>query len=191
MSTQKSSVRIIGGEHKSRRLHFTDQGGDIRPTSDRLRETLFNWLQFDLPGSRVLDLYAGSGILAAEALSRGAASAELVELNHRRANDLRQQLTPLFNQRAKVHSLNALDWLQRQHEHAFNVVFVDPPYDLGVASESCNLLVSNRLLTTNALVYVETRSHELPPDVPNGWMLHREKIAGEAAARLYTTAASP
>lgn len=79
MSARKSTVRIIGGEHRGRRLMFTDQNGDLRPTGDRMRETLFNWLQFELRDKRVLDLFAGSGVLGAEALSRGAAHAVLVE----------------------------------------------------------------------------------------------------------------
>ena len=75
----RGQVRIIGGSHRGHRLQFVDHGGDLRPSSDRMRETLFNWLQFDLPGMRVLDLFAGSGVLGAEALSRGARQAVLVE----------------------------------------------------------------------------------------------------------------
>src|SRR5690554_7683990 len=96
MTSRKSSLRIIGGENRGRRLQFTDQDGDLRPTSDRLRETLFNWLQFELRGKRVLDLFAGSGALAAEALSRGAAHAVIIEKKPERAADLSKQLKPIL-----------------------------------------------------------------------------------------------
>jgi 16S rRNA (guanine966-N2)-methyltransferase len=185
MSTKKSSVRIIGGEHRSRRLHFTDQGGDLRPSTDRVRETLFNWLQFDLADRRVLDLFAGSGILAAEALSRGAVSAELIEKKPQRAGDLRRELEPIFGARVSICNEDALRWLRRPTGHQFDLVFIDPPYDLGVVSEVCGLLHTQDWLLPNSLVYVETRSHDPLPALPDGWQLQREKLAGEVAARLY------
>lgn len=184
MSISKSSLRIIGGEHRSRRLHFTDQDGDLRPSTDRIRETLFNWLQFELPGRRVLDLFAGSGILAAEALSRGAAVAELVEKKPQRASDLRKQLKPLFGDQVHIHALDALRWLQLPGA-AFDLVFVDPPYDLGITEAACAALVTHNKLAPNALIYVETRSHDMPPELPLGWQLLKEKRAGEVFARLY------
>lgn len=188
MAISKSSVRIIGGEHRSRRLHFTDQGGDLRPSTDRLRETLFNWLQFELAGKHVLDLFAGSGILAAEALSRGAASAELVEKKPQRADDLRRELKPLFGERARVHALDALRWLAlpaAPDERQFDLVFVDPPYDLGIVTSACAALEQQQKLAQDALIYVETRAHDDAPTLPNNWQLLKEKLAGEVAARLY------
>ena len=103
-ATSKGQVRIIGGERRGHRLQFVDQGGDLRPSSDRMRETLFNWLQFELPGLRVLDLFAGSGVLGAEALSRGAQRAVLVEKKRERAADLKRQLLPLFDDRIEIHT---------------------------------------------------------------------------------------
>lgn len=185
MSTRKSSVRIIGGEHKSRRLAFTDQKGDLRPSTDRLRETVFNWIQFDIGGKRVLDLFAGSGILAAEALSRGAAEAELVEKKPRRADDLKRKLKPLFAERVSVHAQDALRWLAHPADRRFGLVFVDPPYDLGLVNESLQLLDDYDWLEPDALVYVENRARDEAPRVPIDWQLLREKKAGEAAARLY------
>lgn len=188
MAISKSSVRIIGGEHRSRRLHFTDQGGDLRPSTDRLRETLFNWLQFELAGKHVLDLFAGSGILAAEALSRGAARAELVEKKPQRADDLRRELKPLFGERARVHALDALRWLAlpaAPDERQFDLVFVDPPYDLGIVTSACAALEQQQKLAQDALIYVETRAHDDAPTLPNNWQLLKEKLAGEVAARLY------
>ena len=92
---------------------FTDQNGDLRPTGDRMRETLFNWLQFELRDKRVLDLFAGSGVLGAEALSRGAAHAVLVEKKAERAADLSKQLKPVFAERVFIQLADALKWLPR------------------------------------------------------------------------------
>ncbi|ERP89235.1 hypothetical protein A15D_00329 [Alcanivorax sp. MD8A] len=185
----KGQVRIIGGAQRGLRLQFVDQGGDLRPSSDRLRETLFNWLQFELPGLRVLDLFAGSGVLGAEALSRGAATATLIEKKRERAVDLDRQLQPLFAERACVEARDALIWLQ-QPATPFDLVFVDPPYDLGLVEPACRSLEQHGWLAPQAWVYVESRSHDSPPQVPARWQLHREKRAGEIHARLFRCASS-
>jgi 16S rRNA (guanine966-N2)-methyltransferase len=182
MTARKSSLRIIGGEHRGRRLQFTDQNGDLRPTGDRMRETLFNWLQFELRDKRVLDLFAGSGALGAEALSRGAAHAVLVEKKAERAADLSKQLKPLFGGRIFIQQADALKWLPRA-EGPFDLVFIDPPYDLGAQQPACELLIQHRLLAPNARVYVESRRSDTPPSVP--WVLEKEKVMGDAVARLY------
>jgi 16S rRNA (guanine966-N2)-methyltransferase len=147
-----------------------------------MRETLFNWLQFELREKRVLDLFAGSGVLGAEALSRGAAHAVLVEKKPERAADLSRQLKPLFGARVFIQQADALKWLARA-EGAFDLVFIDPPYDLGAQQPACDLLVEHRLLAPGAWVYVESRRRDLAPSVP--WTLEKEKIMGDAAARLY------
>lgn len=185
MSTSKGSVRIIGGEHRGRRLGFTDHNGDLRPTGDRLRETLFNWLQFETAERAVLDLFAGSGALAAEALSRGAASADLIEKKPARARDLSQQLKPLFEGRATIHCADAMDWLARVPARHFDLVFVDPPYDLHLQAPACEILQARDLLADHALVYVESRRQDAAPTVPGQWQLRREKLAGDVRAQLY------
>jgi len=182
--TSKGQVRIIGGERRGHRLHFVDQRGDLRPSSDRMRETLFNWLQADLPGARVLDLFAGSGVLGAEALSRGAAHALLVEKKRDRCADLSRQLTPLFGERLQVRCADALKWLGRCEEQ-FDLVFVDPPYDLGLAAPACAALEELGLLKPEARIYVESRRHDPAPAVPQAWERLREKDGGDVRARLY------
>ena len=184
MSTSKGSVRIIAGEHGGRRLHFTDQGGDLRPSGDRLRETLFNWLQFELRDKRVLDLFAGSGVLAAEALSRGAAHAVLVERKAARAADLSKQIKAIFGDRAFIQQADALKWLARTGG-PFDLVFIDPPWDLGLTEPACQALEDHALLAPNALVYVESRSHDTAPRVPDNWQLEKEKTGGDARAQLF------
>ena len=189
MTVSKGSVRIIGGEHRGRKLQFTDQGGDLRPSGDRMRETLFNWLQFELRDRRVLDLFAGSGVLAAEALSRGAAHAVLVEKKRERAADLSRQLKPLFGTRIFIQAADALTWLTRQPPQApFDLVFIDPPYDLGLAAPACAALEAAQLLTPDALIYLESRRHDPAPEVPVGWQCIKEKTGGDVRAQLYRRA---
>ncbi|HIK75390.1 MAG: 16S rRNA (guanine(966)-N(2))-methyltransferase RsmD [Alcanivorax sp.] len=182
--TSKGQVRIIGGERRGHRLHFVDQRGDLRPSSDRMRETLFNWLQAELPGARVLDLFAGSGALGAEALSRGAAHAVLVEKKRDRCADLTRQLTPLFGDRIHVQCADALKWLERRTER-FDLVFIDPPYDLGLAAPACRALEELGLLKPEARIYVESRRHDAAPAVPASWRRLREKDGGDVRAQLY------
>ena len=182
MTARRSTLRIIGGEHRGRRLQFTDQNGDLRPTGDRMRETLFNWLQFELRDTRVLDLFAGSGALGAEALSRGASHAVLVEKKAERAADLSKQLKPLFGQRVFIQQADALKWLPRA-SGPFDLVFIDPPYDIGAQQPACDLLIEHGLLAPGARIYVESRRQDIAVDVP--WLLDKEKIMGDAAARLY------
>lgn len=184
MVARRGNVRIIGGEHKGRRLSFVDQSGDLRPSSDRMRETLFNWLQGEIGERRVLDLFAGSGVLGAEALSRGASSAVLVERKRARAGDLSRQLKPLFGERIRVYHADAVTWLERASQH-FDLVFIDPPYDLGLVTPACQALVQNDLLAPGALIYVESRRQSTPPEVPCAWLLHRETTGGDALGQLY------
>ena len=183
----QGQVRIIGGAQRGRRLQFVDQGGDLRPSGDRMRETLFNWLQFELVGTRVLDLFAGSGALAAEALSRGAASAVVVEKVPARSADLSRQLEALFAERVCVHCADALQWLMTAaaRQAPFDLVFIDPPYDLGLAEPACAALEELGLLSDQAWLYVESRRQQPAPAVPANWRLHREKTAGEVRACLY------
>ncbi|MCE7525045.1 16S rRNA (guanine(966)-N(2))-methyltransferase RsmD [Alloalcanivorax xenomutans] len=182
--TSKGQVRIIGGEFRGHRLHFVDQGGDLRPSGDRLRETLFNWLQWELSGARVLDLFAGSGALGAEALSRGAERAILVEKKKERCSDLSRQLRPLFGERVVIQCADALKWLPRTAER-FDLVFVDPPYDLGLAEPACRALEDLKLLMPEALIYVESRRQDGAPEVPENWRLLKEKSGGDVLARLF------
>lgn len=186
MTISKGSVRIIGGQHRGRRLQFTDQGGDLRPSGDRMRETLFNWLQFELRERKVLDLFAGSGVLGAEALSRGAARAVLVEKKRERAADLARQLRPLFDDRIDVTCADALKWLAGGAPPApFDLAFIDPPYDLGLVTPACEALERGGWLSRDALIYVESRRHDPAPTVPVNWHLEKEKFGGDVRACLY------
>lgn len=176
-----SQLRIIGGRWRGRKLQFATVAG-LRPTGDRLRETLFNWLQFHLPGARCLDLFAGSGALGLEALSRGAAGVDFVELNRSVARTLKEQLSALRAQNGRVHYTSASDFLAHT-DTRYDIVFVDPPFDGDLWQETLAALGTH--LAKNALVYVETPRDKavLPPD---GWQIAKEKRAGQVCMRLFS-----
>jgi len=172
-------LRIIGGQWKRRRLSFPAEPG-LRPTADRVRETLFNWLQFDITGRRCLDLFAGSGACGLEALSRGAAFVRFVERSAPVANALRVNLGQLdvAPDRASVVQADALSWLQSGNtDGTFDLVFVDPPYAEGLLLPALNALQQSALLSPAAIVYIEDRQ-PLTALLPSHWYLRRSSRAG-------------
>lgn len=148
-------LRIIGGDWRSRKLTFVDAIG-LRPTPDRIRETLFNWLQGRVHGSRCLDLFAGSGALGLEALSRGAGELIFVEKNKAVATQLKRNLDALKSD-ALVYQDDALDFLQNQSQ-AFDIIFLDPPYRQGLLEKSLALINKQKLLQEHSLIYLEHES---------------------------------
>jgi len=173
-------VRIIGGSHGSRILKFPDRPG-LRPTPDRVRETLFNWLGQELVGLACLDLFAGSGALGIEAASRGASSVVLVERDRDVAAALRANVELLRIANAQVVLGDALEFL-RLDRRVFDVVFVDPPF-----SDADHAAVLARVadrLAPGARVYVEAPRALEPPD---GWSVQRRLLAGSVHAHLMQT----
>ncbi len=180
-----NQVRIVGGRHGGRKLHFVP-GRGLRPTADRVRETLFNWLQAEVPDARCLDLFAGSGALGFEALSRGAAEVVLVEQARAAAERLRENLKRLGDDdRAQVVQSDARLFLRRGGVRPFDIVFLDPPFADGLLAESIAALESGGWLQAGALVYLEQDAAHPWPPLPPGWQLHRAGRAGQAAFRLY------
>ncbi len=177
-----NTLRIIGGDWRGRRIRFPGQGG-IRPTPDRVRETLFNWLMARVRGSRCLDLFAGSGALGLEALSRGAAHVTFVERDRENAARLRETATLLAPGRATVIEADALAWL-RGAAAAFDIVFLDPPFAAGILPESMRLLEERGFLVRGAAVYVEMPASAGEPALPAGWRAHRSGRAGAVGYHL-------
>lgn len=177
-------LRIIGGEWRSRKVSFIETEG-LRPTPDRVRETLFNWLAPYIEGARILDVYTGSGALSLEALSRGATSAMMVDINPVVIKQLRSQLDMLGCKTAQLVNQSGLSLLQNRASQPFDVIFLDPPFHKGMLQETCQLLASNGWLADQAWVYAES---ELAPSqviVPHAWRLHREKKAGQVFYSLW------
>jgi len=175
-----SQLRIIGGQWRGRKLQFAPVEG-LRPTGDRLRETLFNWLQFRLPGARCLDLFAGSGALGLEALSRGASSVDFVELNSHAARTLKEQLRLLEAQGAQVHSCRAANFLA-SNDKQYDIIFVDPPFAEDLWQGSLSALEGH--LSEETLVYIET-PRDTALSTPPNWQLIKEKRTGQVCMRLY------
>ncbi|MBD8454210.1 16S rRNA (guanine(966)-N(2))-methyltransferase [Serratia rubidaea] len=179
-------IRIIGGQWRGRKLPVPNSAG-LRPTTDRVRETLFNWLAPVIQGARCLDCFAGSGALGLEALSRYAGSATLLEYERPVAQQLEKNLT-LLNGNGQVINTNALSWLANAGE-AYDVVFLDPPFRKGLLAQTVDLLEQQGWLADEAWVYVEAEAESAAADVPANWALHREKVAGQVAYRLYIRSA--
>ncbi|ELY4221084.1 16S rRNA (guanine(966)-N(2))-methyltransferase [Cronobacter sakazakii] len=182
-SSGSGQIRIIGGQWRGRKLPVPDSPG-LRPTTDRVRETLFNWLVPYLVGARCLDCFAGSGALGLEALSRYAADATLLEMERGVAQQLQKNLATLKSSAAKVVNTNTLNFLNQNGE-PYDIVFVDPPFRKGLLEETLNLLETRGWLAPQALIYVESEVENGLPPVPASWQLHREKVAGQVAYRLY------
>jgi 16S rRNA (guanine966-N2)-methyltransferase len=181
MNTTPGKVRLIAGRWRGTRLDVPASPG-LRPTSDRVRETLFNWLAPYLPGARVLDLFAGSGALGLEALSRGAAEAVLVERDAALAGALRAALARLPDSAGgRVVQGDALQALQGSGA-VFDIVFVDPPFAAGLWARVWPLLAPR--LSADALVYVEAPV-DADPGVPASWPLHREGRTREVRYALH------
>ena len=182
-STARGQVRIIGGSWRGRRVEFDATEG-LRPTPDRVRETLFNWLQPVLEGARCLDLFCGSGVLGLEALSRGAASAVFIDRSAAVIAALQRAIAKLQAPGAQAQVAEGISWLARPGAERFDIVFLDPPYRQGLAERGLASLAASRLLAPQARVYLETAAEEPPPVIPTGWELHRDKRAGGVAYRL-------
>ena len=188
MNPAPGSVRIIGGRWRGTRLPVADAAG-LRPTSDRVRETLFNWLTSVLPGARVLDLFAGSGALGLEALSRGAREALLVERDAKPAESLRQTVARLHAEaEAQVVVADALAFLRAPLHGRFDLVFVDPPFAANLWPAVFAALPP--WLADEAWLYVES-PHGAGVDPGAGFRLHREGQTREARYALYRRVTLP
>ena len=175
------SVRIIAGHLRGSKLPVPDRPG-LRPTGDRVRETLFNWLQDKVPGARVLDLFAGTGALGLEAASRGAASVVLVERDPGLAETLRGHVARFKLEGAQVVQGDALAWLSGPPTAHFDLVFLDPPFDGTLWEPAAQRLVP--WLAPGAWIYVESPTR-LQASWPPGWRLHREGQTREVRFTLF------
>ena len=176
-------IRIIGGQWRGRKLPVPESPG-LRPTTDRVRETLFNWLAPSIVDANCLDCFAGSGALGLEALSRYAANATLLEMERGVAQQLQKNLATLKASNAKVVNTNTLAFLA-QAGAPHDIVFVDPPFRKGLLEETLKLLENNGWLSDEALIYIESEVENGLPPVPMNWHVYREKVAGQVAYRLY------
>ncbi len=176
-------VRIIGGCWRGRRV-AVPEAADLRPTGDRIRETLFNWLAPVIEGAHCLDLFAGSGALGLEAASRGAARVVMLDRDRGVVAQLQKTISDWGGGNVEILCADALHWLATAAPAAFDVVFLDPPFRLDGLPECCRLLSSRGWLKPGAWIYLETARRADMPQLPPGWDIRRDKIAGEVRYML-------
>ncbi|WP_136487338.1 16S rRNA (guanine(966)-N(2))-methyltransferase RsmD [Vibrio sp. H11] len=176
-------VRIISGLWRGRKLPVHDAEG-LRPTTDRVKETLFNWLAQDIPHAKCLDLFAGSGGLGFESASRQADKVTMLEMNSQAFSQLKTNIASLKATNIEAIHTDSLAFL-RQSGRAYDVVFIDPPFRQGLLQESVALLEQNGWLADNAMIYIECEKELAMADLPPNWELYREKTAGQVCYRLF------
>ncbi|MET4756726.1 16S rRNA (guanine(966)-N(2))-methyltransferase RsmD [Endozoicomonas sp. NE40] len=176
-------IRIIAGDWRGRKLPVADLPG-LRPTSDRVRETVFNWLAPYIPGARVLDCFSGTGALSLEALSRGAKEAVMLEMATPAVKTLKSNLSLLKADNGQVMGTNTLQFLSKPCPEPFDVIFLDPPFRQGMLEETCRLLQDNGYLHEQTILYIEVEKELDPLPVPQGWQLLKSKQAGQVSFNL-------
>jgi 16S rRNA (guanine966-N2)-methyltransferase len=183
--SQQGQLRIVAGNWRSRLLQIADVPG-LRPTSARIRETLFNWLTPGIHGATCLDLCAGTGALGLEALSRGAARAVFVEQSSLAANVLRDNVQTLNATAAEVLNVDAHLFLEQADHEQFDLVFLDPPFAADIHGDLCRLLTEQGWLAEQAKIYVEMDKAQSESSLPDSWRILKNKTAGNVRYLLAT-----
>jgi 16S rRNA (guanine966-N2)-methyltransferase len=179
MRVKPSRIRIIAGKWRGRKLEVIDAPG-LRPTPDRVRETLFNWIQQEIVGARCLDLFAGTGALGFEALSRDASEVIMVESDAKAVEYLKQHAELLKSENQMIQLADAMSWL-KQGVKGFDIIFLDPPFKQGYIEKCCAIIKQESLLNTNGLVYIESEKNL---EIPDGWHIKKQKNAGQVQSLL-------
>lgn len=180
--TSTGSIRIIAGKHRGRKLPVLMAEG-LRPTTDRVKETVFNWLMPYIHGANCLDCFAGAGSLGFEALSRGAAQVNLIELNDSAAKQLQKNKSLLKADNVIVTNANSLNFLKSSSKQQYDLIFIDPPFREGLVTQTAELL-NDGWLSDQALIYVEMETQS-DQQLPANWKLLKEKVAGQVSYHLF------
>ena len=179
-------LRIIAGKWRSRVITFQPAEG-LRPTGDRIRETAFNWLTAQIDGARCIDVFAGSGALAFEALSRGAAQCTALEQQGGAIKQLRETAASLQAENLDIIQADSLNYLQQSPpQEPYNLAFVDPPFAAGMLNKACAFLNNSGWLAPDALIYCEMASADNSFIPPENWQMLRDKVSGEVRYCLYS-----
>lgn len=177
----KQVIRIIGGLYRGKKIHFPEVEG-LRPTPDRVRETLFNWLMNDIKNARCLDAFAGSGVLGLEAYSRGASQVVFIEQSPKAHASLQKIIHQFDSSNLKLIKTDTLNYL-KQNTEQFDIIFLDPPYALNYISQCLDYIVKNNLLSHGGLIYIESSTPiELKADY---WKQLKLKQAGQVIYGLF------
>jgi 16S rRNA (guanine966-N2)-methyltransferase len=176
-------LRIIGGDWRSRRIQFADAPG-LRPTMDKVRETVFNWLQWDIEGKLILDCFAGSGALGYEALSRGAKEVTFLEFNASAVRCIRESLESFKANNSQVHQTDAISWLaQHSKLEQFEVIFLDPPFGRDLLKPAVEIIAEKAQV--GCLVYVEIEADADLSCIPANWLETKRKDAKEFSFMVF------
>jgi len=182
-----NQLRIIGGQWRGRKLDFAD-GEGLRPTMDRVRETVFNWLQGEIVDARCLDLFSGSGAMGLEALSRYAGEVVMIDKNPRAMAMIDKNLALLGAKNARVLQMDARDFLAQaatlEADKTYDIVFLDPPFNKQLVAPFCDLLAQSNCLSKQASIYIEMENNTMLPKLPEAWEVIRQKKAGQLAYYL-------
>lgn len=176
-------IRIIAGTHRGRKLPVLDAQG-LRPTTDRVKETVFNWLMPYIHNSQCLDCFAGAGSLGFEALSRGAAHVDMLELDKQAAKQLKSNKQLLSVNNCEITHTDSLQFLQQTATKQYDLVFIDPPFRQQLVQKSVDLLLNN-WLSNEAFIYIEREVEDANFVPPQHWSLLKEKTAGQVIYQLY------
>lgn len=179
----RNQLRIIGGQWRGRKINFADVPS-LKPTPDRVRETLFNWLMHDIQGANCLDLFAGSGALGFEALSRGASAALLVDQSAAAIQTIQQNAARLGAAQMVCACATIPADLTPFFQQRFNIVFLDPPYRQGLLQRCCSWLERSGYLADQALIYLEAEKELQPLPLPDSWQIVQSKMAGQVGYHL-------
>lgn len=186
-TAKRGQCRIIAGSWRGRMIRFEDAAG-LRPTTDRIRETVFNWLQSYIVNSSCLDCFAGSGVLGFEALSRGAQQVVALELNRKTVDNLKLNADRLAASEMHIYHVETLHWLrtvkQGRQIKPFDLVFLDPPFDSGLLAETAEALNNSGCLAEDAIIYVE-HAADAAVSLPANWHCLRDKKTGQVVYRLF------
>ncbi|MBR0574047.1 MULTISPECIES: 16S rRNA (guanine(966)-N(2))-methyltransferase RsmD [Pasteurellaceae] len=183
-SRQMGEVRIISGLWRGRKLPVLNAEG-LRPTTDRVKETVFNWLMNDVANARCLDCFAGSGSLGLEALSRQAQAVTFLEKFAKASQQLKNNLALLKTDKGKVINTDTLQFLaQKNNELPYDLIFIDPPFNKGFVPQVLDLLIKNNYIAPNGLIYVETEKNHTALVLPETWQILKEKTFGQVTSRL-------
>ena len=177
LSKAPQKVRVIGGQWRGRLLPVAEADG-LRPTANRVRETLFNWLQFDIHGRSCLDLFSGSGALGIEAASRGASKVTLVEKEAMIANSLRQQVSMLAATQTEVIQADALSFI-KTCEQQYDLIFLDPPFQHFALNEVLDAVLAAGIINSDGMIYLEAERNGLPESLAQPWQWWRQAKAGQ------------
>ncbi len=180
-AAKPSTLRLVAGKWRGRKIEFFEAEG-LRPTSDRIRETLFNWLQDSIRGAHCLDLFSGSGALGLEAASRGAEMVVMVESNPATVRQLQTQVARLGAEEVTIWQGSALDYLAHL-DHRFDLLFLDPPFNSHLLDSTLSMLGDSDSLKPQSRIYIEFPRRN-PPQLPSGWQFEKLKTAGEVGYGL-------